>query len=59
MSSTNSSFTDANVPTRSFGSDNDSVLDGVTRGLEALFPPIYQLVSRDQDPEAAQDDHEA
>ena len=41
MSITNSSFTDANVPTRSFGSDHDPVLDGITRGLEALFPPIH------------------
>jgi hypothetical protein len=59
MSSTNSSFTEANVPTRSFGSDNDPVLDGITRGLEALFPPVYQLVNRDEDPEAVQEDREA
>lgn len=38
----NNSLTNANVPTRSFGSDHDPVLDGVARGLEALFPPIYQ-----------------
>ncbi len=59
MSSTHSSLTEANAPTRSFGSDRDPVLDGVTRGLEALFPPVYQLVSRDEDLEAAQDDCEA
>jgi hypothetical protein len=59
MSSTNSSFTEANVPTRSFGSDHDPVLDGVSRGLEALFPPIHQLVSRDEDQEAVQDNREA
>ncbi|TNC10700.1 hypothetical protein FF100_21295 [Methylobacterium terricola] len=58
MSGTNSSFTEANVPTRSFGSDNDSVLDGVARGLEAMFPPIYQFVSRDDDPEVVQEDRE-
>lgn len=45
-------LTDANLPTRSFGSDHDPVLDGVARGLEALFPPVYQ--DRDQKP--VQDD---
>lgn len=45
MSSTSSNFTEANVPSRSFGSDHDPVLDGITRGLEALFPPIYQFVT--------------
>lgn len=59
MSSTKSGFTEANVPTRSFGSENDPVLDGVARGLEALFPPIYQLVSGDEDQEAVQDDRDA
>jgi hypothetical protein len=58
MSSIHSSLTDANAATRSFGSDHDPVLDGITRGLEALFPPVYQLVSRDEDREAAQDDRE-
>jgi hypothetical protein len=56
MSSTNSSLTNANAPTRSFGSDHDPVLDGVTRGLEALFPPVCQHASQSEDPEAVQDD---
>ena len=59
MSRTNSSFTEANVPTRSFGSDHDPVLDGVTRGLEALFPLVHQLASWSEDPEGVHDDHEA
>lgn len=55
MTSTNASLTDANTPTRSFGSDHDPVLDGVTRGLEALFPPVYQHASLGGDLEAEQD----
>ncbi|TGE02434.1 hypothetical protein [Methylobacterium nonmethylotrophicum] len=47
-------LTDANIPTRSFGSDHDPVLDGVTRGLEALFPPVYQ----DRDQELVRDDRD-
>jgi hypothetical protein len=59
MSSATLSFTEANVPTRNFGSEHDPVLDGVTRGLEALFPLIHQLASRGEDPEVVQDDREA
>ncbi|WP_125900839.1 hypothetical protein [Methylobacterium indicum] len=58
MSSANSSFTEANVPTRNFGSEHDPVLDGVTRGLEALFPLVQQHTSWGDDPEVMQDNHE-
>lgn len=55
MSNNSLSLTNANFSTRSFGSDHDPVLDGVARGLEALFPPVYQ----DQDQEPVQDSPDA
>ncbi len=47
MPNASANLTNANVPTRSFGSEHDPVLDGVTRGLETLFPPFYQPADAD------------
>ncbi|AWN49349.1 hypothetical protein DK419_25855 [Methylobacterium terrae] len=56
MSNASANLTNANVPTRSFGSEHDPVLDGITRGLETLFPPVYQLGGVDLRLELVRDD---